>query len=187
MSDITWESIKTKKLILLEKEYLFFLEKLEKVRSNRISLDVIGGLSVIYQQKKYLLKSICNLNINNLHQLIIKVDQSVFLPLILQTIINNNLGLRLIKNDKKEAVFSLDIITEEIKDNLVKIIKTNTDNCKINFRKIRDEIRSSIKKEKSFSQNQKDIYEKQINQLFSEYQEKIVLAEKNKIQGLKKN
>ena len=181
---ITWDEIKKKKIDSLEKELLFFIGKLDKVRSNKISLDVIRGLTINQRGKNIAIKNICDLSINENYQLAIEVENSQDLPLIIKKITNSNLGLNLVKNNKQNAYFSLNVITDEIKENLIKEVKNVANECRISFRNIREQSRSLIKKEKSFSENQKKIYEKDLEKIINDFQKEISAAEQKKVSEL---
>ena len=62
MENNNWEETKKKKIELLEKELKIFVNKLDIIRSNRISLEAIRWLMVDYQGEKKPIKSITSLN-----------------------------------------------------------------------------------------------------------------------------
>lgn len=165
----------------MEKELLFFIEKLNKVRSNRISLDTIRGLTINQRGKNVAIKNISDLRINENYQLVVEVEKPQDLPLIIKRITSSSLGLNLVKNNKQNAYFSLSIITDEIKENLIKEVKNIVNECRISFRNIRDQLRCYIKREKSFSDNQKKSYEKELEKIIDEFQNKIANAEQKKV------
>lgn len=179
-----WEEVKKKKSELLEKELQIFIGKLEKIRSNRISLEAIRGLVIDYQGEKKPIKSIASLKISPSHELVIRAFEPRLLPIITKTILDNQLGYKLERSTKEETYLTLSPITKEIRERLVKDAKTITEEGRVAFRRTRQEFRDLIKKNPSISQDQKRNYEGQIDKIINGYQEKISAAEEKKINEL---
>lgn len=179
-----WELIKQKKTEHLEKELKVFVGKLEKIRSNRISLEAIRGLMVNYQGERKPLKAIANLRISPNHELVIHAFEPKTMPLISKAILDNQLGYKVERSTRDEVYFTLTPITKEIKERMIKEVKIITEEGKKNFRLIHQEIKNWLKKETSLSQDQKKSYEKQGDKLVKDYQEKLIEAEGKKIHEL---
>ena len=170
--------------MILEKELEVFVGKLERIRSNRISLEAIRGLMVNYQGEKKPLKAVANLRISPNHELVIHSFEPKMTPLISKTILDNQLGYKVERSTKEETYFALTPITTQIKEKLIKEVKSFTEEGKKNFRLIHQDIKNWLKKENSLSQDQKKSYEKQGDKLVKDYQEKLIEAEEKKIKEL---
>lgn len=179
-----WEVIKEKKTQLLEKELAIFIGKLERIRSNRISLEAIRGLMVSYQNERKPLKAIANLRISPNHELIARAFEAKMTPLISKAILDNQLGYKVERSSKEEVAFTLTPITTQIKAELVKKVKLITEEGKKNFRLIHQELKNWLKKEPHFSEDQKKAYKEQADKLVKDYQDKLLVAEEKKIKEL---
>jgi ribosome recycling factor len=168
----------------LEKELQFFLSQLDKIRSNRISLEAIRGLMIDYQGEKKPIKSLANLRISSSHQLIIQAFEPKLIPLITKTILDNQLGYKVENSTKEEVCFSLSPITREIREKLIKDVRAIVEEGKAAVRRIRQEFRDLIKRDKNISQDQKKNYETQVDKIVKDYQDKIATAEERKIKEL---
>jgi ribosome recycling factor len=183
--EINWEAIKKKKIEHLEKELRVFVDKLEKIRSNRISVEVIGGLIINYRGEKKTIKSVAkSITISPNHELVIRASEPKTIPSIINTILDSQLGYNLERSNKEEAIFSLSLLTQEIKERLKQEVREIVEKGKINFRLIHQEIKNILKKESNLSRDQKRNYEKQGDKLVKDYQDKLLIAEKKKIQEL---
>jgi ribosome recycling factor len=74
----------------------------------------------------------------------------------------------------------------ETREKLIRDVRTITEEGKIALRRVRQEIRDLIKKNSSFSQDQKRNYEIQTDRIIKDYQDKLTTAEGKKIQELGK-
>ena len=179
-----WEAFKQKKIEHLEKELAVFIGKLERIRSNRISLEAIRGLMVNCPGEKKPLKSIASLRISPSHELVIQAFESKLLPVITKTVLESQLGYKLERSSKEEAAFILAPLTKEIREKLIRDTKIITEEGRKNFRLIHQDLKKWLKKEKNLSQDQKKAYEKQADKLDKEYQDKLLTAETKKVQEL---
>ncbi|CAI2162081.1 11683_t:CDS:2 [Funneliformis geosporum] len=178
------EAIKRKKIEQLEKRLQIFTSELEKIRSNRISLELIGGLMVEYQGEKKMIKSLASLRVSPSHELIVRAFDSKLVPLISKVILNNQLGYKVERSTKEEIYFTLLPTTAEIREGLIRNVKMITEEGKKSFRLIHQDIKKSLKEDKGLSQDQKRSYEKQSDKLIKDYQDRLVLAEEKKIQSV---
>src|SRR6185312_7058163 len=185
MENNIWEEIQKKKTEQLEKELKIFAGKMDKIRSNHISIEVIRGLVVSYRGERKPIKSMATLMISSRHELVVRAFDPVTLPLITATILNNQLGYKLERSVREEAYFTLLPITSEIRERLIREVKNITEEGKKNFRLIHQEIKNSLKKNSGFSQDQRRNYEIQTDKLIKSYQDKLLTAEGKKIQELK--
>jgi len=184
MQNNNWEIIKQKKTQQLDKELAFFTHKLDIIRSNRISLEVIRGLLISYQGEKKSIKSVSNLKITPSHELVVRGFEPKLTPLITKVILDNQLGYKLERTTKEESYLTLSPMTKEIKERLIKSVKAITEESKVSFRRIRQEFRDLVKKDQNISQDQKRNHELQIDKIIKDYQDKIITSEEKKIQEL---
>ena len=157
-----------------------FISKLEKIRSNRISLEVVRGLMVNCQGERKPLKAIANLRISANHELVVRAFEPKMLSLIEKTILDNQLGYGVERRTKEEIYFTLAPITTEIKEKLIREVKLVAEEGKKNFRLIHQDLKKWLKKESHLSQDQKKAYEKQADKLDKDYQDKLMAAEGKK-------
>jgi len=168
----------------LEKELSIFRGKLEKIRSNRVSLEAIRELIIDNRGQKRPLKSLASLSISANYEIVIRVFEPKSAPLITKKILDEELGYKLERSSGAEIYFSLLPLTKEIRTKLIQNTKKIVEEGKAVFRQIRQEIRNSIKKNNSFSQDQKKNYESQTDKLIQDYHNKLVSSEEKKIQQL---
>ena len=138
-----WETIKQKKIEHLEKELKVFVGKLERIRSNRISLEVIRGIMVNYRGERKPLKTMANLRISPNHELVVRAFEPKMAPLISKAILDSQLGYqeKRERSTEEEVFFTLSLITKEIKDKLIKEVKLITEEGKKNFRLIHQDLK----------------------------------------------
>jgi ribosome recycling factor len=119
-----------------------FVGKLERIRSNRISLETIRGLMINYQGERKPLKAVANLRISPNHELVIHAFEAKMISLISKVILDNQLGYKVERSTKDEVYFTLTPITKEIKEKMIKEVKLITEEGKKNFRLIHQEIKN---------------------------------------------
>jgi ribosome recycling factor len=168
----------------LEKELKVFAGKLDKIRSNHISIEVIRGLVINYRSEKKPIKAVANLRISPSHELVIRAFEPAALSSITSTILNNQLGYKLERSTREEAYFTLLPMTREIRERFIREVKNITEEGKKAFRLIHQEIKNALKKIANLSQDQKRNYEAQTDKLIKDYQDKLISAEQKKIKEL---
>jgi ribosome recycling factor len=179
-----WEAVKQKKIEHLEKELKVFIGKLERIRSNRISLEMIREITANYQGEKKPIKAIASLRISSSHELVVRAFEPKMLSLIEKTILDNQLGYGVERRTKEEVYFTLAPMTAEIKGELIKKVKSITVEGEKNFRLTHQDLKKWLKNEKNISQDQRKNYEKQADKLIKDYQDKLIAAEKKKVNEL---
>lgn len=161
-----------------------FIGKLEKVRSNRISLELVGGLRVEYHGEKRMIKSLASLRVSPNHELVVRAFDPKAVPLISKAVVGSQLGYKAERSTKEEVYFTLLPMTAEIRERLIKNVKTIVEEGKNSFRLVRQDIKKFLKEDKGLSQDQKRNYEKQGDKLVKDYQDKLISAEEKKIREL---
>jgi ribosome recycling factor len=119
MQNNTWEEFKNKKIELFNKELKIFLEKINGIRSNQISLEVIRRLTISCQKEIKPVNALANLKVSS-NELIIKPFDPKMLSVIEKAILDSQLGYNTEKKTKEEIYFSLSPINTEIKKTLIK-------------------------------------------------------------------
>ena len=180
---ITWEEIKKKKEKDLEEVLRLFLGKLEKIRSNRISLEIIRGLVINYEGQNSTLKSLANLSTSSSRELVVQAFEPKAVSAIIKKILDEQIGYKLERSNGKEICFSLLPMTEETRKKLIKNVEEITEEGKIALRPIREKIRNLIKSS-SFSLDEKKRYEIETDNLIKYYQNRLVSAKDKKTQEL---
>ncbi|RHZ35587.1 ribosome-recycling factor [endosymbiont GvMRE of Glomus versiforme] len=180
----TWETIKKNCVDQFEKRLEFFIGKLKKIRSDRISLETIRGLKINYQGEKKPIKIIANLRISPNHELVIQAFEPNLTSLISKAVLDEQLGYKQEKISKDEVIFTLLPMTGEMRKKLIKDVKEIIEEGKKFFRLIHQDIKSALKKDKNLSQDQKKNYEKQGDKLFKDYQDRFAVAWEKKIKEL---
>ena len=183
-----WEIIKQKKIELFE----FFAEKIAQVHVNRLNLETIGERIKLDQRgKKTPLRSLVNLNISPNHELVVSNYEPKMTSLIKNAILNNSLGYEFEivektgeKNNSNQLYFTLTILTKEKRNRFIQQVEEITKKGLIAFRQVRENCRNLVKKEKSFSQDQKRNYENQIDKLTKDYENELMEVKKKKIKEL---
>jgi len=187
MNSNLWEEIKQKNLQHFEKELSIFAGKLEKIRSNRINLEVVRELILNYKGENKPLKAAANFWISPQAELVISNFEPKLHSLIKNTILENRPEYRLDseKSTPNELYFVLALMTKEIRDKLVREVNSIANAGNVEIRKVRENFRKEIKREKNFSQDQVRKYEKEIDELTKGYEKKLVVLEEKKIKELR--
>jgi len=139
---------------------------------------------VEYQGEKKMIKALASLRVSPSHELIVRAFESKLVPLINKVVLDSQLGYKIERSTKEEVYFTLLPMTTEIRERLVRSVKMIAEEGKKFFRLIHQDIKKSLKEEKSLSQDQKHNYEKQGDKLVRDYQDKLVSAEEKKIREL---
>ncbi|CAG8799978.1 7951_t:CDS:2 [Cetraspora pellucida] len=135
------QEIKKKATELLEKELEIFVGKLERIRSNQISLETIRGLTISYQGEKKPLKTISSLRVSPSNELIIRVFEPQLTSLIVEPV--RKMGYKLEGITKNEAYFTL-LSSGESREKLIRDVKSITEEGKVAFRQVRQALREKI-------------------------------------------
>ena len=180
-----WESIKQKEIEYLEEKLKFFIGELEKIRSNRISLEIIRDLIVNYQGGKKPLKSVANVRISPNYELVVRSFEPKAISSVKKAILDSQLGYNFERDTKDgDCFFTLVPITTQIKDRLIKEAGSIAEEGKVALNLVRQKIRDLVKKNKDFSQDERRNYENQIDKLKKDYEDKLNAAKEKKIKEL---
>lgn len=186
MNSNSWEEIKQKNLHHFEKELSIFAGKLEKIRGNRINLELVRELTLNYKGENKPFKAAASFRIQE-GALVVSNFEPKLHSLIKNTILENRSEYRLDseKSTPNELYFTLALMTKEIREKLVREVNLIANAGNVEIRKVRENFRKETKREKSFSQDQVRKYEKQIDELTKEFEKKLTSLEEKKIKELR--
>jgi ribosome recycling factor len=164
-----------------------FAGKLEKIRSNRINLELVRELILNHKGENKPLKAVANFRISPQAELVVANFEPKLHSLIKNTILENRSEYRLDseKSTPSELYFILALMTKEIREKLIREVNSVANAGNIEIRKVRENFRKEIKRGKDFSQDQVRKYEKEIDELTKEYEKKLVGLEERKVKELK--
>lgn len=162
------------------------MESLEKkfttVRAGRANPSSLDGVMVDYYGSMTPLKQLATISVPEARQLLIKPFDKGALGAIEKGIIAANLGYNP-GNDGETIRIIIPELTEERRRELVKQVKSLSEDAKISVRNIRHDAIESVKKEE-FSEDEEKGLEKEIQDVINEYNKKIDNKLKEKEQEL---
>ncbi|MFH1624297.1 MAG: ribosome recycling factor [Pseudomonadota bacterium] len=132
-----------------------------KVRTGRASLSLLDGIKVQYYGELIPLNQVATLSVPEARLITIQPWDNKVLGEIEKAIQKSALGLTPI-NDGKIIRISIPNLTEERRQELVKVVRKMTEDCKISLRNVRREANNmlkELKKEKEISED--DLYKLQ--------------------------
>ncbi len=172
-------------LVLAEEKMEKAVESMEKrftnVRAGRANPAILDGVMVTYYGTPTPLKSLATISIPEARQLMIKPFDRNCLSDIEKGIYEANVGLTP-NNNGEVIILNIPALTEETRKGYVKEVKQIAEDCKINFRTIRQDANNDIKKNEELTEDEKDSLTDDIQELINKYN-KIVdekLSEKEK-------
>jgi len=148
-----------------------FKNTLQNVRTGRANPKMLEGIRINYYGVETPINQIASITVPEGTQLYIKPYDKTTLSEITKAIFAANLGITP-QNDGIGIRIVLPPMTEENRKNVVKEIKKASDEAKIVIRNIRQEANGEIKKnekEKEISEDQRDEYLKDIQDLTDKY------------------
>ena len=126
----------------------FLAGELSKVRSNRASPALVEDISVDYFGNKTPIKGIASISSLDARTLVIEPwDKSALEP-IAKAIANASIGAQPIV-DSKSVRLSLPQLTQERRQELIKLVSQKMEEAKIRARRLRDDAVKSAQQEKS--------------------------------------
>lgn len=158
------------------KKCLFvFKENINKIRTERISTNILNGIKIKYYDTLTSIKQLANITLKDFSTLKIDLFDSSLLKLIEKEIISSNIGIypTIIGNS---ILAKAPPLSEERRKSLIKIIKKESEKVKIIIRNIRRDANDKIKslvKNKTISSDYERTIQKRIQELTDNYIEKI--------------
>ncbi|NIH40944.1 MAG: ribosome recycling factor [Buchnera aphidicola (Periphyllus aceris)] len=148
-----------------------FLLSTNKLRTDRASPDLLKDLSIEYYGKKTFLGNVSNITVEDSHTLKINTFDKNINKDVEKSIIKSNLGLNPISYGDIIRV-PIPLLTEERRNDLIKILYKKSENSKICIRMIRKDSNKLINislKDKNISKNEKNKYTSEIQALTDMY------------------
>ncbi|MEX2054322.1 MAG: ribosome-recycling factor [Candidatus Colwellbacteria bacterium] len=124
-----------------------FKNDLSGVRTNRPTPKLIEDIPVIYMEQKMLVKQLGSIGIEPPRDLVINAWDQNATASIAKSIREADLGVGISEQGKTIRV-SLPDLTEERKQDLIKIVKSMAEDVRIKMRRLRDDAQKEIKEDK---------------------------------------
>lgn len=121
----------------MKETILFFEKEAKEMRTSRVSPSLIENFKVEHYGVKSFLKQVANISVSGERSLIIQPWDSSYLKPIEKAILTSNLSLSPII-DGKIIRIQLPALTEEHRQNLLKLLSERIENTKIIFRQHRE-------------------------------------------------
>lgn len=158
------------------------LDRFANIRAGRANSAILDRVMVSYYGIDTPLKQLANISIPEARQLLIKPFDRTSLGAIEKAIYESNIGLTP-NNNGEIIILTIPALTEETRREYVKQVKAIAEECKVGFRKIRQEANDQIKK----SDGSEDEVKKGIDEvqtLINQYNKKVEESLKNKEEDL---
>ena len=148
------------------------IESMEKrftnVRAGRANPAILDGVMVNYYGSMTPLKSLATISIPEARQLMIKPFDRSSISAIEKGIYEANIGLT--PNNNGEAIIlNIPALTEDTRKEYVKQVKQMAEECKINLRNIRQDVNNKKKKNEELTEDDKDNYMSDVQDLIEKY------------------
>ena len=165
--------VKTK----MEKAVETVERRFSNVRAGRANPAILDKVMVNYYGTLTPLKSLATISIPEARQLMIKPFDKGSLSDIEKGIYESNIGLTP-NNNGDVITLNIPALTEETRKEYVKEVKQISEECKINLRNIRQDANNDIKKNDSFTEDEKENKMDDIQDLINKYNK--IVDEKTK-------
>ncbi|WP_343153910.1 ribosome recycling factor [Buchnera aphidicola (Mindarus keteleerifoliae)] len=129
----------------MEKCILQYQINLKKIRTGRVSTDILDDIFIDYYGKKMKLRNIANIVIENSNMLKVTPFENNIQRIIEKKIISSNLGLNPVSIENNILV-KIPFLTEDRRRELIKIAKNDAEKTRIKIRNIRKNAKYKIKK-----------------------------------------
>ena len=148
------------------------VETMEKrftnVRAGRANPAILDGVMVNYYGTATPLKSLATISIPEARQLMIKPFDRSSISAIEKGIYEANIGLTP-NNNGESIILNIPALTEDTRKEYVKQVKQMAEECKINLRNIRQDANNEIKKKEDLTEDDKDNYMSDVQDLIEKY------------------
>lgn len=121
-----------------------FKEEIKGIRSNRPSTDLLESIRVNCYDSQMPINQIGTLSVGGSREIIISVWDKTIIPAIMTAIQEANIGLSL-RNDGMNIIASLPALSEERRQEFMKIVKRISEDFKIQVRNKREEVMKGLK------------------------------------------
>ena len=155
----------------------FLVKELSTIRTGRASTSLVEDIKVDAYGSLMPLKSCGNISIPEARQILIDPWDKSLIKEIEKAIMASNIGLNP-NSDGSVLRINLPEMTEDKRKDLLKIVGVKCENCRIEIRKIREELKNSMKDEKD-EDLKKSILE-DLDSVTKEFNEKVEEIRKKK-------
>lgn len=165
----------------------FFKNELKTIRTGRASSSLVEKIEVDYYGAKTPLIQVAAISIPDPRTILIQPWDKNLLPEIEKAITNSELGVAP-TNDGNSVILNLPPLTEESKENFIKLLKEQEEKAKITLRNIRHESFDSIKKqEKEGNISEDELYraKEELDKIVKNFEEEVEKLTKNKEEEIK--
>ncbi|VFP88189.1 Ribosome-recycling factor [Buchnera aphidicola (Cinara piceae)] len=137
-------TLQEKVYIKMNKCVLLFQNDLNKIRTNHVTPSLLDNIYIDYYGTSTPLNQLSSITIENFNTLKITLFDISIKEIVEKSIINSKLGLNPISSDSFIRV-PIPKLTESRRQELIKIIRNDTENARIVIRNIRREANDYIK------------------------------------------
>jgi ribosome recycling factor len=171
----------------LKKVVAFLMNELKKIRTERVSPDLVEDLKVDYFGKTYSLKELASISASQSRELIIKPWDKSYLGDILSALERSTIKVSsVIDNDVIRI--KLPSLSEEFRNDLIRLVTQTQEQAKQTMRKWRDNGWASIKdaeRDKKMSEDEKFKGKKKLEKMIKDFSAQIEKISESKIKELK--
>lgn len=148
----------------------FLIKELSTIRTGRASASIVEDVKVEAYGSLMPLKSCGNISIPEARQILIDPWDKTLIKEIEKGILASNLGLTP-NSDGVVIRINLPEMTEDKRRDLLKVVGVKCENCRIEIRKVREELKNSLKDEKD--EDLKKSMLEDLDEITKEYNEKV--------------
>ncbi len=166
--------------VKLDKSINSYVYELNDLKVGRANPHLVEKIMVDYYGVQTPISQVGNISIPEARLLVISVWDKSMLTVVEKAIIAANIGINP-TNDGKVIRLNFPELTEERRKDLVKVLKSLTENCKVVLRNVRRDINDSLKKmKKDISEDQIKTYEAEVDKILNKKIEEVDQLYKNK-------
>ncbi len=170
----------------LESHINGYKEALNNIRAGRANPSIVENINFDYYGVETPIRNAATITVPEARLLVIQPWDASQIKSIEKAILASNIGITP-SNDGKVIRLPFPELTEDTRKNLVKEVKQKSENSKIGVRNIRRDLMDAVKKaekNKEISEDEKKIYESDIDDLTDEFIKKIEDITKQKEEEL---
>lgn len=150
-----------------EKINEFFKKEISSLRTGRANPAMLDGVTVEAYGARSPLNTLANINISDASSVVISPWDKSILKAVEKAIVDANLGLGVV-NEGDKIRLTVPALTEDNRKDLVKKLNTKLETARIEIRKLRDEIKSTIEQafdDKTIAEDDKFRYIKELDEV----------------------
>ena len=148
--------------------------ELSKIRAGRANTSILDGVLIDYYGTPTAIQNMASLSTPDARTIVIQPWEKQLISEIVNGINTSNLGF-VAQDTGEKIIINIPILTEERRRELVKQVKSETENCKISIRNIRRDSNDELKKlnKEGLSDDQLRVGEEKVQTLTNSYVSKI--------------